>query len=263
MKIQQILFAVQALGVILGILGVCVMMVKTFQSKLRRTRRKLFEALRRDPLGKFLIRCYNQRSLGTAKVPVVMFALSVALFAFSISASLIHARLISLGAPYERFVGHHRFVDLTHWNRDYSAISNLTDIASLKMGDPRVTDETLENLSKLNNLMDLDLSNTHITDEGLRILAQLPNLRYLDLQGTQITDDGFRDHLLYKESLTKINLIGTGVTDETNAEWSSLSGKRRLILNGKTENPYQLQKKLVQPSLPSEPATLATKLVFN
>ena len=84
MKIQQILFAVQALGVILGILGVCVMMVKTFQSKLRRTRRKLFEALRRDPLGKFLIRCYNRRSLGTAKVPVVMFALSVVLFTFSI-----------------------------------------------------------------------------------------------------------------------------------------------------------------------------------
>ena len=113
------------------------------------------------------------------------------------------------------------------------------------MADPRVTDETLKNLSKLNNLMDLDLSNTRITDEGLKILAQLPNLRYLDLEGTQITDEGFGEHLLDKVSLTKINLIGTGVSDETCGEWGSLSRKRRLIPDGKTENLYQMQKKSV------------------
>jgi len=72
------------------------------------------------------------------------------------------------------------------------------------------------------------------------------------LEGTQFTDEGFGEHLLYEESLTKINLIGTGVSDETSGEWGSLSRKRGLIPDGKTENLYQMQKKSVQPSLPCD-----------
>ena len=263
MVIQQILFTIQVFGVVLGIIGICTMMAKNSQAKLKRTRRVLIDAARRDPLGRFLIRCHRKRSLGTAKVPVMMLAMSFVLFAFSISANLIHARLISLGSPYERFVARERHVDLTNFHQPYSAISNLTDITTLVMANSDVTDESLKFLAKLENLVDLDLRNTQITDEGLRILAQLPKLRYLQLEGTQVTDDGFREHLLFKESIVKIDLTRTSVSEATCAEWSSLIRRRKLILDGKIPNGPSFQKKSQEPAVPAEPTILANKLVSN
>lgn len=186
MIIQEFLFTVQVLSVFLAIIGICTMIAINSQAQLKRTRRILLEAVRYDPLGRFLIRCYRQRSLGTAKVPVLMFAMSFVLFAFSISADLIHARLTRLGSPYEHFVAHRRHVDLTNFHQPYSRISNLTDITTLVMANSDVTDESLKCLEKLENLVYLDLRNTHITDEGLHILAQLPNLHYLQLGGLKL-----------------------------------------------------------------------------
>ncbi len=97
------------------------------------------------------------------------------------------------------------------------------------MANPNVTDRTLELLKGMENLKDLDLNNTHVTDEGLKILKDLPALNTLRLKNTEITDQGFQKTLATKESLQRLDLTGTKVSQETAQAWRQAKSGRHVL----------------------------------
>jgi len=99
----------------------------------------------------------------------------------------------------------------------------------LQMANPEVTDATLEHLRGMKQLKNLDISNSKITDDGLKIIGELPALEELRLTRTAITDQGFRDHLLGKETLMKLDLAGTKVSRATVEEWRKAKPGRRAL----------------------------------
>lgn len=114
-------------------------------------------------------------------------------------------------------------------NFDYASLREYTSLSVLQMANKDVTDATLEHLRTMSTLKELDLNNTQITDAGLRILKDLPALEVLRLNNTKITDAGFREHLLGKESLMRLELTGTGVSKETGQEWRKGKAGRRVM----------------------------------
>lgn len=136
---------------------------------------------------------------------------------------------IDLG-PRERIVDGQRLLTLTGWDRDdYTFLGSKHDVAVLQMANPNVTDRTLELLKGMEILKDLDLNNTHVTDEGLKILKDLPALNTLRLKNTEITDQGFQKTLATKESLQRLDLTGTKVSQETAQAWQLAKSGRRVL----------------------------------
>lgn len=67
------------------------------------------------------------------------------------------------------------------------------NIVWLKLGDTKITDQTLLEIAKLKNLQKLHLENTAVSDAGLKNLKNLPYLEYINLVGTGITDAGLKE----------------------------------------------------------------------
>ena len=82
----------------------------------------------------------------------------------------------------------------------------------LKLGDTRISDETLAQVAKLKNLQKLHLEHTNVTDAGLKNLSGLANLEYLNLYGTTITDAGLTQ-LISLKSLRTVYLWQTKTTE--------------------------------------------------
>jgi hypothetical protein len=136
---------------------------------------------------------------------------------------------IDLG-PREKIVDGQRHITLTGWDRnDYAFLGSKHDVTVLQMANPDVTDRTVELLKGMSNLKDLDLNNTHVTDAGLKILKDLPALDTLRLKNTGITDQGFRESLATKESLQRLELTGTQVSQETAQAWRQAKSGRRVL----------------------------------
>jgi hypothetical protein len=112
---------------------------------------------------------------------------------------------------------------------DYALLQNKPKVVVLQMANPDVSDETLLYLRGMDRLRELDLNDTKVTDEGLAVLAELPHLEDLRLARTAITDAGFREHLLGKESLNKLDLTGTKVTGKTKREWKKAKEGREYL----------------------------------
>ncbi|MGE0606352.1 MAG: hypothetical protein AB7O62_04430 [Pirellulales bacterium] len=125
--------------------------------------------------------------------------------------------------PYQKTVDGEIHLTLTGWDRqDYGPVlSQRRQAAVLQMANPDVTDETLQLLAGMPNLREVDLNGTKVTDAGLAALAVLPKLEDLRLSRTAITDDGFRQHLLEKESLMKLDLRETEVASKTVRAWKA------------------------------------------
>jgi hypothetical protein len=136
---------------------------------------------------------------------------------------------IDLG-PREKIVDGQRHITLTGWDRnDYTFLGSKHDVTVLQMANPDVTDQTLELLKGMNNLKELDLNDTHVTDAGLKLLKDLPALDTLRLKNTAITDQGFRESLAMKESLRRLDLTGTQVSQETAQAWRQAKDKRQVL----------------------------------
>lgn len=132
--------------------------------------------------------------------------------------------------PLNPVVNGERHLTLTGWNRsDYSVIVPLTDTVVLQMANPDVKDSTLKYVADFSSLREIDLSHTQITDASLEILARFGRLNDLRLAETKITDEGFRKYLLGKESLKKLDLTGTSVSDETIDEWKAAKPDRKVL----------------------------------
>src|SRR5262245_10483722 len=114
-------------------------------------------------------------------------------------------------------------------NFDYATIADYPHLSMLQMANPEVTDATLQHLRGMNKLKNLDVSNSKITDDGLKFISELPALEELRLTRTGITDQGFREHLLGKETLMKLDLTGTKVSRATVDEWKKAKSGRRAL----------------------------------
>jgi Leucine-rich repeat (LRR) protein len=85
-----------------------------------------------------------------------------------------------------------------------------------------VTDGDLLELARLASLQRLDLSRTRITDQGLSYLKKVSTLREVDLSYAEKIGDPA--HAIIKEwkQLTRLNLRGTVIADETAAAAATL-----------------------------------------
>ena len=145
-----------------------------------------------------------------------------------------YANRIDLG-PRERVEAGKRWLTFTGWDKgDYSFLPQKQDAAVLHMRNKDVTDAVVKLLAGFDSLEELDLGDTAITDASLPVLAALPALTVLKLDNTAITDAGFREHLLRKESLQKLDLEKMvkdgGVQAKTLREWKN-AGKGRDYLH--------------------------------
>jgi hypothetical protein len=145
----------------------------------------------------------------------------------------VYTRLVPIDLKErEEVVNGERHLTLTGWDRDYYwFLRQKGDVVVLQMGNPDVTDATLEYLAGMDRLCKLDLRNTGITDAGLRTLKELPAVESLVLSNTAVTDEGFREHLLGKESLKELNVRETKVRPETLRQWRDARPGRRPIPN--------------------------------
>lgn len=142
-------------------------------------------------------------------------------------AVLSRTMAVDLG-PREEIVNTERHLSLTGWDRqNYDFLAAKQDTVVLQMGNPDVTDETLNLLAKMQQLRELDLNDSAITDKGLEKLAALPALTTLRLRGTRITDAGFRQHLAPLSNLQNLDLRQTAVTPETVEQWKAAQPSRR------------------------------------
>lgn len=136
---------------------------------------------------------------------------------------------IDLG-PHERVVDGERHLTLTGWDRrDYGFLGSKSDAVVLQMANPDVDDAVVARLRGFDRLRELDLSESKVTDESLKTLAELPALASLRLKNTKITDAGFKASLAAKESLSRLDLTGTAVADETVAAWRAAKPGRRAM----------------------------------
>lgn len=85
----------------------------------------------------------------------------------------------------------------------------------LKLGNTKITDETMAIVSKFTNLTRLSLENTQISNKGLAYLTTLTQLKYLNLVGTSIASDGLaplsnlsqlREVFLFKTTISSNDL---------------------------------------------------------
>lgn len=85
----------------------------------------------------------------------------------------------------------------------------------LKLGNTKITDETIATVSKFTNLTRLSLENTQISNKGLAYLTALTQLKYLNLVGTSVSSDGLaplsnlsqlREVFLFKTTISSNNL---------------------------------------------------------
>ena len=86
------------------------------------------------------------------------------------------------------------------------------NIVWLKLGDTKVSDQTLAEIAKLKNLQKLHLENTAVTDAGLKNLKNLPYLEYINLVGTAVSDAGLKE-LAACKALKQVYLWQSKATD--------------------------------------------------
>jgi hypothetical protein len=139
-------------------------------------------------------------------------------------------------AERERVIDGARALNLTGWDgKGYGILATKTDVAILEMGNPDVTDETLELLASLPKLRELTLNDTAVTDAGLATLAQLPRLESLRIARTKITPEGVRRFLdAPPPRLRQIDVSGNGVPTAILRSWknaASDSGVERRYVN--------------------------------
>lgn len=184
-----------------------------------------------------LVLLFAARHFPRARGPLAMMGLGVLLMAGAYGSNALAERFVDLG-PRDKIVEvevegstrKERHVTLTGWDKsDYTVLRRRPDVVVLQMANPDVSDETLSLLREFKELRELDLNDTGVTDAGLPILASLPSLTELRLRGTKITDEGFRQHILPKPGLKKLDLRQTAVSRETVSEWKKAEEGRRAL----------------------------------
>lgn len=135
----------------------------------------------------------------------------------------------------ERVINGERAVNLTGWDRPgYGILAERPDVVILEMGNPDVTDDTLELLAALPELRELTLNDSSVTDGGLATLARLPKLESLRIARTKVTPEGIRRFLdAPPPRLEQIDVSGNGVATAILRRWKNAAnvGVERRYVN--------------------------------
>lgn len=90
-------------------------------------------------------------------------------------------------------------------------------IAWLKLGDTKITDAALKEITKFKNLNKLHLEHTTVTDAGISNLKNLPLLEYINLVDTKVGDAGLKEAATFK-GLRSVYVWQSAVTDSAVSE---------------------------------------------
>lgn len=163
------------------------------------------------------------------KVPLLLLLIGLLLAATPSALSRLFP--ISLDER-DKMVGNERHITLTGWDqKDYGILRDRKDAVVLQMGNPDVTDSTLEFIKDFQKLKQLDLNDTKVTDKGLAIVGQLPNLDTLYLERTGVTDAGIKEHLVAHPTLRVLFVRGTKVGKDVADEFKAGKKGRRIMID--------------------------------
>ena len=115
------------------------------------------------------------------------------------------------------------------FDRELISIGRLSQVWSLRLDFPPVTDNGLAHLEGLTGLERLYLPFTKVSDAGLVHLKGLTDLRQLSLRGDAITDEGLT-HLKELTNLEFLDLDKTRVNGKGLAQLKALKRLARLSL---------------------------------
>lgn len=143
-----------------------------------------------------------------------------------------HEWLFGLGER-ERIINGERHLVLTGWDRpNYDILSTRPDIVVLELGNPDVTDTTLQLLLPGLQLRELTLNDSAVTDAGLATLRQLPQLQSLRLARTKVTKDGIAAFLADPPpQLLQIDVSGNSIPASALRKWRNQDPEQRRYVN--------------------------------
>ncbi|MFM7135917.1 MAG: hypothetical protein ACKO1M_02445 [Planctomycetota bacterium] len=176
-------------------------------------------------LGRGMAVLFGRRSARQLLVPLALLGGGMVVGAAPFAYQHVYLRIVGLGER-ERMLDGQRALNLTGWDRDgYGILTQRPDVVILEMGNPDVTDETLELLVGLPKLKELTLNDTVVTDAGLATLARLPALETLRIARTKITPEGLRRFLdSPPRRLSQLDVSGNGIPTTILRQWKNASG---------------------------------------
>jgi len=173
-------------------------------------------------LARGLAVAFGRRQARRLLVPLALLGGGLVVGAVPFAAQTVYLRLVGLGER-ERVIDGARAVTLTGWDRDdYSILATKTDVAILEMGNPDVTDQTLELLADHAALRELTLNDSDVSDVGLATLARLPALETLRIARTRVTPEGLRRFLdAPPPNLRQIDVSGNSIPTAILRQWKN------------------------------------------
>ena len=164
----------------------------------------------------------RRRSVRRLLAPLAMAGLGLVVGLTPFVAQRAWLAVVGLGER-ERVIDGARALNLTGWDRQgYAILAAKPDVAILEMGNPDVTDETLDLLTALSDLRELTLNDTAVTDAGLASLARLPKLESLRIARTKITPEGVQRFLdAPPPNLRQIDVSGNDVPTAILRRWKN------------------------------------------
>lgn len=167
--------------------------------------------------------------------PVALLGVGLVLGVAPFVAQRAYLAIVGLGER-ERVIDGERALTLTGWDREgYAILAAKRDVAILEMGNPDVTDDTLELLEGLPQLRELTLNDTAVTDAGLATLARLPRLESLRIARTKVTPEGVQRFLdAPPPRLRQIDVSGNDVPTAILRRWKNAAadtGAERRYVN--------------------------------
>lgn len=176
----------------------------------------------------------RRRSMRRLLAPLALAGVGLVVGVAPFVAQRAYLAVVGLGER-ERVIDGERALNLTGWDREgYGILAARPDVAILEMGNPNVTDETLELLAGLPQLRELTLNDASITDAGLAVLARLPRLESLRIARTKVTPEGVRRFLdAPPPRLKQIDVSGNEVPTSILRSWKNAAadagGERRYV----------------------------------
>lgn len=168
---------------------------------------------------------FGRREARRLLVPLALLGGGLVVGAVPFAAQTVYLRLVGLGER-ERVIDGARAITLTGWDRgDYSILATKPDVAILEMGNPDVTDQTLELLTDHAALRELTLNDSDVSDAGLATLARLPALETLRIARTRVTSEGLRRFLdAPPPNLRQIDVSGNDIPTAILRQWKNAAG---------------------------------------
>lgn len=136
-------------------------------------------------------------------------------------------------AAQERQVDGEELLSLTGWKeKNYDRLKSATNVVRLEMGNPDVTDETLQLLLPMSRLKELTLDDSQITDAAFATLRKLPALESLRIQRTKITKEGVIHFLADPPpNLIQIDVSGNSIPASVLRKWKNQDPDHRKYVN--------------------------------